>query len=102
MRRASRIDSAHQNIVDQLRKCGVCVHSTAAIGSGFPDLIWGYRGFCGLLEVKTPKHGTKPETRKAQEEWRARWSGPVAVVTNWQEAMDEILSVCNSTAKGAA
>lgn len=91
MRRASKIDASQADIVKNLRKCGVNVHSTAAVGGGFPDLVWAYRGRCGLLEVKTPKHGTKEPTRKAQEEFRAGWSGPVAVVTTWQEAMNAVL-----------
>lgn len=92
MRRAPKTDLAQQEIVKNLRKCGVCVHSTAAVGGGFPDLVWGYRGRSGLLEVKTPKAGTKEPTRKAQEEFREKWSGPVAVVTTWEEAMAAVLA----------
>lgn len=61
-----------------------CV-STAHVGAGFPDLV-----VCDssdrvyLIEVKTGKKGTKPQTKKAQADFAARF--PVARLTSAAEA----------------
>ena len=57
-----RIDDNQEGIVAALREAGATVQSTAAVGSGCPDLIVGYEGRNFLLEVKD---GEKPPSRRA-------------------------------------
>jgi hypothetical protein len=54
---ARRTDDNHRQVVEALRKAGAWVHSTAALGGGFPDLLVCHRGRLFLLEVKD---GLKP------------------------------------------
>ena len=89
MRKRGRTDENHAAVVDALRSMGATVHSAAAMGDGFPDLVVGYRGLTHLVEVKS---GAKaPSARKltpAQVAWHSAWrGGPVLVVTNPLEAI---------------
>ena len=52
MRRAARIDKNHDDIVQALRAVGATVQSLAAVGSGVPDLLVGFRKQTFLVEVK--------------------------------------------------
>jgi hypothetical protein len=54
MRRAARVDHNHAEIVRALRDVGATVESLAAIGSGCPDALVGFRGVNVLLEIKNP------------------------------------------------
>lgn len=81
MRRAAKIDANQPEIVQALRATGCTVHSTAAIGAGFPDLIVGKQGVTVLMEVKD---GRKPPSARDltpdQTKWHAEWKGAQVVV----------------------
>ncbi len=87
-RRAAKVDANQSAIVTALRKAGASVTPTHAAGSGFPDLVVGYRGQNYLLEVKD---GSKPPSGRQltpdQRDWHRDWRGQKAVVCNIRQAM---------------
>jgi Holliday junction resolvase len=92
MRRASKVDANHGQIVEALRSAGASVTSLAAVGSGVPDLLVGYAGMWLLFEVKD---GTKSPSRRRltpdQEEWiKASRGGPVWLITSIPEALEAL------------
>jgi hypothetical protein len=87
-----KVDTSQAGIIAALRKAGICAHSTAALGEGFPDICWGFRGVTGLLEVKT---GERPSDRKltgAEENFRANWGGHLSIVSTPEEAICAVLN----------
>ena len=90
MRRAARTDANHSDIVAALRAIGATVTSTAAVGSGFVDVVAGYRGVNYLLEIKD---GSKPPSaRKLTDDelkWHQDWRGQAHVV----ETVDQAIKV---------
>lgn len=83
MRRASKIDANHREIVTALRKAGCSVLSLAALGKGAPDLLIGHKGRNVLIEVKRPK-GKLNEQQKA---FKAIWRGDLCVVRSIDDAL---------------
>lgn len=62
MRRyAAKVDDNHREIVETLRGVGAYVIDCAHVGSGFPDLLVGWRGRWMLVEVKD---GAKPPSHR--------------------------------------
>jgi hypothetical protein len=89
MRRAAKIDASQSAIVGALRACGAKVHSCAALGGGFPDLLVGFRKRLALFECKD---GAKPKSARAltpdQAKWLAEWGEfPVFVVEDIDSAI---------------
>jgi hypothetical protein len=83
-----RRDGNHTEIVRALRAAGISVQETHRVGSGFPDLVWGFRQVTGLLELKMP--GAELEAH--QSDWHAAWRGsPVLVARTPEEAVSVIL-----------
>ena len=75
-------DQNHDEIVAALIAAGVSVLDTSAVGCGMPDLVVGFGGFTGLVEIKNlkNKYGRKG-LNKNQAQWFADWKGgPAAVV----------------------
>ena len=88
MRRAAKVDANHSIIVDGLRQFGVSVHSTAALGRGFPDLAAGYKGKNYFLEVKD--EGQSPSKKKLtpdEQIFAKNWRGQVATVECLNDAL---------------
>jgi Holliday junction resolvase len=82
MRRAARVDSNQDQVVEALRAAGATVQSLAAVGQGVPDLLVGFQGQTLLIEVK---NGRKPPSQRQltedQLKWHGAWrGGPVAIV----------------------
>jgi hypothetical protein len=95
-----RIDQNQQDLVRQLRQCGVQVQLLSAVGQGCPDLLCGYRGYNILLEVKDgSKSISDQRLTKDQQEWHDSWPGQVAKVRDFTEAMDEILQTVTQVKK---
>jgi hypothetical protein len=98
---AAKVDANHLEIVKALRQCGVTVQPLHTVGGGVPDLLCGYRGTGRevnvLLEIKD---GALPPSAQAltaaQRDWHSKWSGQIAVVTNFDEAMDAILAAAST------
>ena len=92
MRRAAKIDTVQPAIVEALEKIGATVQSLGQVGAGCPDLLWAYRGVCGLIEVKTGN-----ETLTAgQVEWHQRWAAPVSVVNSPEQAQLEVIRIATA------
>lgn len=83
MRRAARTDENQAEIVAALRKIGVSVTPTHAIGAGFPDLVCGHRGHTRLLEIKN-RDGDLTED---QCKFVLSWRGDYHVVRSVREAL---------------
>jgi len=94
MRLRPNVDVNSQEIMTKLRQSGVTVEPRlAGIGHGVPDLLCGFRGVNILLEVKRDDKGPAARNLTADEQaWHEKWGGQVAVVANFDEAMDEILA----------
>jgi hypothetical protein len=92
MRRRARVDANQQEIVAALRHVGATVIHTHMVGSGFVDIVVGFRNSTFLLELKD---GSKPPSRRALTEdefalhttWRG---GPLVVVSSVDEALEAI------------
>lgn len=86
-----RVDDNHAEIVKGLRAIGATVHSTAAVGNGFPDLAVGWHGINFLLEVKD---GSKPPSKRIltpdEQKFHLAWRGAAAVVTSLEDALKTI------------
>lgn len=89
MRYRPKLDVNQRGIVSELRGYpGLTVHSTAALGCGFPDIIVGYQARNWLFEIKN--HGAPPSKRKLTEDeaaWHMTWCGHVDVA----ESADDVL-----------
>ena len=89
MRRAARTDKNHDDIVQALRAVGATVQSLAAVGSGVPDLLVGFRKQTFLVEVKDGQ--ASPSAKKlnpAQVIWHHNWTGgSLAVVESVEDAL---------------
>jgi hypothetical protein len=82
-----RADGNQADIVAALKRIGASVADTHLVGSGFPDLVVGYRGATGLLELKLPGRDLEPH----QRDWHAAWRGaPVLVARTVDEAIAEL------------
>ena len=91
MRRAAKIDSNQNEIVDALRKIpNLSVQITSQLGKGFPDLVIGYKGLNYIVELKD---GNKPKSAQKltpdEELWHSKWNGQKAVCNS----LDEILNI---------
>ena len=98
MRYAARIDANQDQIVSLLRAAGATVHSMAALGGGFPDLLVGHAGKTALIEVKD---GAKfPSRRKLtpdQKDFHANWKGGTLAVVDSPEAALRVLKLMESS-----
>ena len=84
--RANKVDANQPEIFKAYEDLGFSVHSTAAMGKGFPDLVVGIHGITDLVEVKD---GSKiPSARKLtpdQVTFFNNWKGSVRVVNNVED-----------------
>ena len=81
--RAAKVDLNQPEIVAALRKCGISVHSTAAIGKGFPDLVCAKGDKAWLIEVKGPKGKLTDD----QVEFIGAWGGVVHIARSVDDAL---------------
>lgn len=91
MRRAARIDGNQPDIVKALQAAGATVRSLAAVGSGCPDLLVGFRGQNFLLEVKDGR--LPPSERGLSEDeaaFHSQWRGQVLTVLDAHDALRAI------------
>lgn len=80
-----RTDATQKAIVAALRAYGATVAITSGVGSGFPDLVVGYRGTNLLLEVK---RGPGALLTPLQSKWFIAWRGRVHRVNSVKDALD--------------
>lgn len=81
-------DANQAAIVAALRRCGVSVMITSALGEGRVDLVCSWRGRTTYVEVKKPGQKLRP----SQIAWAADWDpmANVVVVESITEAVDAI------------
>ena len=84
MYQPKRTDGNQAEIARGLRKLGLSVFSTHAVGRGFPDLVVfnAISGCLMLLEVKSASGRRTP----GQKQFAAQFDGAVAVVRDVAEA----------------
>ena len=90
MRRAAKIDSNQNEIVEALRKIpNLTVVVTSMVGRGYPDLSIGYNGLNFYVELKD---GNKPKSQQKltpdEEKWHRNWNGQVATCSSIDEILD--------------
>jgi len=81
MRRASKIDANHNEIVTALRAVGCFVQSLAAIGKGTPDVLAIYKGTVHLLEIKD---GKKPQSSRELTDAENEWHNAALVIGHYR------------------
>ena len=90
MRRASRIDNNHREIVQAFRKLGCSVLPLHTIGKGVPDLLVAtggrQEGQSMLIEIKAPKG----RLNALQEEFRDNWLGKWAEVRTLDDVAEAV------------
>ena len=91
MRRAARIDSNQNEIVDALRRCGASVLITSQLKNCF-DILVGYKGVNYIIEIKD---GSKPPSQRklttGEKRFRDEWKGgKYYVVESVEEAINLI------------
>lgn len=94
-RHARAVDANQAEVVAAFRALGCTVHSTASVGSGFPDLAVGLLGRTHLVEVKDGRkvpsaRKLTPLEAKFSTSWRGGWhlvecrEDVVALVESWR------------------
>jgi hypothetical protein len=88
-----RLDGNHTAVMAALRNAGMTPLSLAAVGSGCPDILVGWRGINVLLEVKD---GEKPPSARAltvaEQEFHDTWPGQVVVVDSPEAAVLAVIA----------
>lgn len=78
--RRKRVDANQKDIVNSLRMIpGISVSHTHTVGSGFPDVVVGYRGINYLVEIKTDE---RCKLTPDEATWHRKWNGSVMIATN--------------------
>jgi hypothetical protein len=89
MRLRGRTDANQAIVIKDLRKLGCTVISTSNLGSGFPDILVGFRGLNWLFEIKDgSKQQSKQRLTDDEKDFHLAWSGQVHVITSAQQAID--------------
>lgn len=88
MRRMARTDANQKAIVEGLRAVGASVAITSQLGTGFPDIVVGYRGRNYLIEIKD---GDKPPSQRKltsdEVEFENKWRGQYAIAESLADAL---------------
>lgn len=90
--RGKRIDANQPQLVKQMRKLGLSVAVTSALGNGFVDAVVGYQGVNYLCEIKDP--GQPPSKRKLtpdEQYFHTNWKGQVKVIENINDVLKMIV-----------
>ena len=90
--RARKIDKNQPLLVQQMRKLGMSVFVTSAVGNGFVDAVAGFRNINYLFEIKDPDK--PPSGRKLtpdEQEFFNTWKGKVFKV----ETIDDVIKIIN-------
>lgn len=87
MMRKARVDENQPAVVKYLREKGVTVKHTHMVGSGFADIVCGYKKKNFLFEIKD---GSKPESAKkltaAEAIFHFEWKGQIDIVESGEDA----------------
>lgn len=92
MRRAAKIDSNQNEIVEALRRCGASVLITSQLKNCF-DILVGYNGINYIVEIKD---GKKPPSQRkltpGEQLFKENWKGgKYYVITSIEEVLNLII-----------
>lgn len=88
VRRKAKVDANQAEVVEALRSLGASVYITSGVGSGFPDIVVGFRGQNYLFEIKDENQ--PPSAKKLTEHevmFAKDWRGQVNTIENVYEAL---------------
>lgn len=89
--RICRVDANQKEIVSGLRKYGVSVTPTHMVGSGFVDLVCGWRGRNYLFEIKDKKKALSRRVLTPDEsDWHIAWQGEAHIIESLEQALEVI------------
>jgi hypothetical protein len=89
MRLRGRTDANQSSIVRDLRKLGASVAITSSLGTGYPDILVGFRGANYWFELKDPNQPpSKRALTDAEKDFHLAWSGQVHKVESVEDCMD--------------
>lgn len=93
MRRAAKIDSNQNEIVEKLRMIpGVSVAVTSKLGDGFVDIVVGRNGFNWMVELKDgDKSASRRKLTQDEEQFKDRWKGQYSVCKSFDEVLELIM-----------
>lgn len=93
--RINRVDKYHTLAVRCYRILGASVQEMTKQKDGCPDILVGYRGVDGTIEIKTGKR----KLGELQIHWHRNWKGKPVIVVSFPEdsTNDEVMSLCKST-----
>ena len=86
--RAARADRNQPAITRLFRQLGATVQHLHTVGQGCPDLLIGYQGLNGLVEIKDPEQ--PPSKRKLtgdEEKWHKHWNGQVEIIETQEDVV---------------
>ena len=87
---AKRVDLNHQEVVKTLRSLGASVFDASRMGSGFPDLVVGYKQKTVLVEIKS---GKQKKFTEAQLKFMENWNGSTVIRINDVEGAIRLIKV---------
>ena len=94
MRRASRVDANHKDIMAAFRSLGWSVLDLSAVGKGCPDIAVATSALNVLVEIKD---GSKPPSARKlndkQVEFHEKWRGPIIVIESVEQVFEFVKKV---------
>jgi hypothetical protein len=92
VRKYAKKDDNQREIERALIALGASVTDTSTIGSGFVDLVVGFRGQNFLLEIKDgSKVPSKRKLTPQEELWHLLWCGSSHIVESVDDAIKVVL-----------
>lgn len=87
----ARVDSNQPEVVKLFRDLGASVQHLHTVGKGCPDLLIGYCGINGVVEVKDPRQPpSKRRLTEDEEKWHTSWQGNVVVVQTLNDVVEHL------------
>ena len=89
MRLRGRTDANQAAVVRDLRKLGASVAMTSNLGTGYPDILVGWRDRNFWFELKDPNQPpSKKKLTDDEKDFHLAWSGQIAVIETVEDALD--------------
>ncbi len=85
VRKHSKKDRNHNQIVQEVRSCGYSVFEAQDVGDGFSDIVVGAHGLNLLFEIKFP--GEESSLTPAEIRFSLNWRGQYDVVSSTEEIL---------------
>jgi len=85
--RAKKVDKNQDEIVKELRRCGITVFVASDFGRGFPDLATPFRGRNWFIEIKTETGKLTKDQERFIEGWK---DGQYSVCRTTEQVLEAI------------